>query len=563
MRNYIHSLPITDILLNDFAKCGVDKNLDSKSGVVWQHFFVELPRQFVVRDAVAKRGFARETKNMLQRALNELTVEATETILELTAQGSLYRGSEFKGLLEAFLKIQREYVYTEAKDNFCWVKSENIAVSRIRNTAIGTFLIDLSEGMELDEALTRYERVVAPANYKRPTAAVTPKMIQQAKDKLAELGLLDSIERRYATSTDLNISDVLYTATGSGIDDVFASLAHETSVNPRKLTKVEEISIEDFLSKIVPTAKSVEVLLENKHLANMVSLLTGQHADATTLFKWDNQFSWSYTGGVTDSIKERVKAAGGAVEGELRVSLSWGNYDDLDLHVHEPDKNLIYYGNKVSSRTHGRLDVDMNAGRGTTRTPVENIIWQDKGRMLEGKYKVLVHNFCKREMAGSGYTVQIEHGGEIYEFAAEKNPPDGVKHAVATFTYSKNNGIVFEGDVKSNVSTKEKWGLQTNRFHTVSKIMLSPNHWQQTVGNKHYLFFLEGCVSDETPRPFFNEFLKQELNQHRKVFEILAGKMTVPQEKNQLSGVGFSETLRNSVIVQVSGKFKRMLKVNF
>lgn len=52
----------------------------------------------------------------------------------------------------------------------------------------------------------------------------------------------------------------------------------------------------------------------------------------------DNNFSWAYTGGITDSIKERVKQAGGNVDGELRISLSWFNFDDLDLHVIEPGR---------------------------------------------------------------------------------------------------------------------------------------------------------------------------------------------------------------------------------
>jgi hypothetical protein len=94
--------------------------------------------------------------------------------------------------------------------------------------------------------------------------------------------------------------------------------------------------------------------------------------------------------------------------------------------------------------------------------------------------------------------------------------------------------------------------------------MLSPNHWgNKGGGNKHYIFTLEGCLSDESPRPFFNEYLKPELDANRKVLEILGSKVKVEDTNNQISGLGFSETNRNHAIVKVTGNFTRTLKVIF
>lgn len=572
LKKYVHSQPITDVFVNEFASCGTDHNFDVKREVTWNHFHILVPQKYLVHKDKADtiRGEKRDNKTVLKRSLDELRIDATESVLDLIAQGSLYRGNEHKGVLEEFLKIQKQYstIPNGLKDNFCWLKSTEISQSlaRIRNTALGTLLINLSDDMDLDLAVTKFEQVMAPTNYKRPVALVTPKMVENAKEKITELGLMPALERRYANEADLSLADILYTDKSSTlVGDVFDDMAKGVLVNPRTLSKVEEISIEDFLTKIVPTAKTIHLLLENGHLPNMVSLITSKEKSDKTLFKWENNFSWSYTGGITDSIKERVKAAGGNVDGILRVSLSWHNYDDLDLHVWEPaGGSYINFTNcrkPAIAPSSGQLDVDMNAGSGTSRSPVENITWTDSRRMLEGKYRVGVHNYAARETKDLGFTVQIECGGEVFDFEFPKNPRNQTMQQIVEFEFSKTKGIKFTGETKSNVISKDKWNLKTNQFHRVNKMMLSPNFWGQESGNKHYLFFLENCVSDESPRPFFNEFLKQEFNEHRKVFEIMGSKIKIDHTDNQLSGVGFSDTQENYFFAKVKGAFERTLKV--
>ena len=560
LASYIHSLPITNVFLNEFAKCGTDSNLDKVKGVKWNHFYFELPSKFVNNTDIDEvRGRKRTNKETLMRSLDELTIDATETILDLIAQNSLYRGKEFESGLIAFLSLQKEYKLTDNKENFCWFKSTQMSGNscNVRGTSIGTLLVDLSEGkMDFDGAVAKFEKMVAPSNYKRPTALVTPKMVEQAKEKLTELGLLNSLERRYANETDLSIEDILYTDKSSSLIDVFGEIAKDSLVNPKTFSKVEEVTIEDFISKILPKSKSIEVLVENSHLPNFVSLLTSCEKETPSLFKWDNNFSWSYTGGITDSIKERVKQAGGKVDGELRISLSWFNHDDLDLHVVQPNGSLIYYGDKQN-----KLDLDMNAGSGKTNEPVENIIFSSNP--LEGKYIVKVNNFQNRVSHNKGYAVQIECRGQVYDFEFSKSPNDRATDVVVEFYYSKTNGVSFAYEVKSQVVSKDKWGIKTNQFVKVKKFMLSPNHWSSATGNKHYMFFLENCISDETARPFFNEFLKNEFDENRKVFEIMGSKIKVEQTKNQLSGIAFSETQKNNLLVRVDGNFKRVLNIKF
>lgn len=573
---------ITNVFLTTERVAGADKTfqqLIDDSGkptggqTAWNHFFVNVPTQYVVGtdDIGGRLSDIRATHDVMLRGLTELTAVAVDTVAEWIAQNSLYRGEESKFAVTEFQKLKRAFdklTTDHDRDLFVWAKMIGLspAVAKIRGTAIGTLLIDLSEGMDIELAVKKFETsIMAPTNYKRPTALITPKMVEQAQATVQELGLVSALSRRYAVMTDITLNNILFadrSARTAITGDVFDQLAASLPDKPQTYNKVEEVPIEKFLTDVLPTAKTVEIMFENRHVPNLFSLIAPVDPTAGRLLKWDNNFSWAYNGEVADAIKERVKAAGGNVSGDLCCRLAWNNTDDLDFHMIEPDGHEIYYRNKgMLSRSGGMLDVDMNAGH-VVRDPVENIFYTDRNRMKEGTYKLFVHQFSKRETENVGFQVQFDFLGTTHNFVYDKPLRQGENVTVVEFRYSRANGVEIINSLPSTQTSKTVWGLQTQTFHKVSLIMLSPNHWdRQGVGNRHFFFVIDGCVNDAPARGLFNEMLRPELEPHRKTFEVLGAKLKAPESPNQLSGIGISSTQKVEVLCRVTGAFTRVIKL--
>lgn len=567
LREHIHTKQIETSFFTKERSYGKEFNhelLETGSVKTWNHFYIDIDAAYVSPNYGREVSDVNGAKQVFQRALEEISVNALDVVIELIEDNTLYRGKEFESAVRGFKKnlLQYRALDTDAeKSVFCWKSAStlNHAITHFKNSVIGTLVYDLSTGTDTEDAVRIYESKVAPYNYKRPKAIVTQPMIEKARQTISELGYLPSLNRRFATFDDIEVFDTLYVhKRGFTPTDIFDELGEDVVVNPAKYANASEITIEEFIERI-PKITDLQILVTNQLQSNFVSLITGE---GPSMFKWDNPMCWAYTGGVTDSIKEKVKKAGGRVEGELRVSLSWYNLDDLDIHVQEPNGNRIYYGSKRSYSS-GMLDVDMNVSS-PKRGAVENIIWTEKSRMVEGKYSVSVHNYTKRETIDQGYTVEIEADGQVYQFDKQANPDGRRTDEACTFTWTKKNGLVINGNVKSEIIGKEKWGIKTNRFYPVEMLTLSPNHLNGiSVGNKHYLFLIKGMQNDEEPRGFFNEYLKPELvTNHKRVFEVLGGKVKVESSKEQASGIGFSETVPNEVIAQwyEDGK-KRISKI--
>lgn len=602
---YLKERAVKDFFVIKENYVGVDSNwerIDGVKSIKWDHFYLNIPDKFVDRSGRSIgdiQGSLRDVRNVFNRSLTEITEDAVMTVLELIASNTLYRGSEWKAILTKFLQYKRAFdnLPDEEKSNFAWenAKAAGEAIGKIRNHSIGTLLIDISNGEDLDIAVKKYEKIVAPANYKRPKAIFTKKMLEDAKKTIADLGYMESLGRRFATLNDINVNNILFSNRDAakriaGGMDVFDEMLSQVSSSAKKFSRVEEISIEKFVADVLPSAKTVEVYLENRHASNMVSLIAPKNPDAPTMFKWCNGFSWAYSGNITDSdITQRVQAAGGRTDGVLRFSHSW-NYDGMrnaslmDLHVFMPGSNQAECRDKSGREIHdnygngervgwnhrrhvasgGIQDVDYIAAAPAGYIPVENTTFPSMDKLRDGVYTFKIHNWRYCTPTNGGFKAELAFNGEVYQFVREK-PLANKEWATVAKLELKNGVFKILEMMECDTNPIDIWNLKTNQFVPVSVVMFSPNYWdeQTGIGHKHYMFMLKDCVNPENPNGFYNEFLKNELVKHKRVFEALGGKMAVESVEDQLSGLGFSSTKRNDLIVKVKGQTERIMRIKF
>jgi len=571
---------------NTHFKLGIDKNVKrytkeeaEKYGVVkadeirtFNHIHLSLPSLFVDqsgKSVEAIMGEFRDAKNVFQRAMETISLDTLQLVKDLINQGSLLDGATHLFKIEQIipLKIEYDQLNVKEKDNWCWIKSYKLPFAKFRNELIGVLCSELSEGEELNKACQNWNKRVDPVNYMKTTAPITKKQIEEARKFVEENGYTESFNRRFATIDDIKVSEILHSNVGDGkikSVSIFDNVKSTSTRHKRsEFDGIEEVGIDKFMKDILPSCTSIEAFLSNSHESNMVSLTTANVPDSKPIFKWPNNYSKTFNGNLAgkSQIKENVKAVGGKITGVLRCSLQWNDEDtkgivDFDLHCKEKTQEISF--REKRARSGGWLDVDMI---NPTSVGIENITWQNK--IPDGTYKFFVHNYSSHSRH-KGFKLEIEFDGNTYLYHCIDSFT-GVKD-IATVTVLKGNiSIVHHMSAIDGIGvSKEIYSLQTNEFHKVNLVCLSPNHWgDNQMGNKFFLFMLEGCKSPVSIRSFHNEDLLPELAAHRKVLEVLGTQTMIESTNKQLSGLGFNSTIKDELIVKLQGTHKRVIKIKF
>lgn len=547
----------------------------------FNHFHLHVPKQFVNQTGASIEAVMAgyyDKKTVFKRAMEEIPLDTLELVKDLINQGSLLDGTTHLHSVEEMLHYKEIYekglVTSDVEiDIAYWVDTYGMSerTAKFKNTLVGVLCSELAEGKELNKACQNWNKRVDPVNYHKAVAPITQKQIKEAQKFVEENGYVESFDRRLAVIEDIKVSEIKHINSGNGEIQgisIFDNVKSTRSRHKRnQYDNVEEVSIEKFMKDILPSCTIVEALLQNKHEGNLVTLTTANNPESKSIFKWINNYSYTFKGNLAgkSQIKEAVKIKGGKVDGILRFSIMWAEKDasdnsDLDAWCKQPSGFPIGFSSDKDARTRGNLDIDItNPASHGHKNIVENITWPNLNLMPDGVYKFWINQYSNR--GSKGFRAEIEFDGELYSYEYTKPVHGDVQIAEVTL---KNGVFSIKHLLESSEVNKEMYALETNDFHKVNLVCLSPNHWgNDKVGNKYYLFMLEGCKTPHNVRSFHNEHLIPDLLKHRKVMEVLGASTMVEATDKQLSGLGFNSTVKDELILRLSGNFKRMLKIKF
>lgn len=527
----------------------------------WTHFHgvVEKRHRSDTPDAV--RGTFNTSRDVLARSLDLLTDSALDDVLDLIKDGALYRGQEFKKAVEEFKTFKTKYGIAASKDVMLNAWATNLGIAHFKNSVIGTLVEDISTGKPLEDAVKMFESKVAPSNYKRTSQLVTPKMIEQAMQTIKAEGLEPAMQRRGLRMEDLQVTNLLWAGQAAELpkSPLEAMLFASAKTSYKASKGGDTMSLTTFLTEILPRSSKLELVLKNHQTGNLMALTTG--AEDPKLFKWDNPVAWSYNGEMTDSAMQKAVAAkGGRLDGVFRFTHSWNhskrNASLMDLHVFlpshtggRPEKCHDFYGNhnrvgwnnRNHNATGGTQDVDYTNPAPVGYVPVENITFPDLRRMPEGVYQCKVHNWAFRKPTEGGFKAEIAFEGKVYEYQYDSPLQDKEWVDVASVTL-KDGKFSIKHHIQPASEPVEVWGIKTLTPIAVKAVMKSPNHWAGEVGNLHWMFLLDGALNPNPVRGFYNEFLRSDLEKHRKVLDLAGSKSLVQLKQGDLCGAGFSST---------------------
>ncbi|MDP3275835.1 MAG: MopE-related protein [Deltaproteobacteria bacterium] len=116
--------------------------------------------------------------------------------------------------------------------------------------------------------------------------------------------------------------------------------------------------------------------------------------------------------GIDNNCNGAIDEGCGYQTGQVQVTVAWQGTADIDLHVHDPSGEELYYGHRTTSAG-GTLDRDANAACSQSPPSVENVYYAQPPR---GQYRARVHVYATCNDSSIPIVLSISVGGQVHSF---------------------------------------------------------------------------------------------------------------------------------------------------
>lgn len=219
-------------------------------------------------------------------------------------------------------------------------------------------------------------------------------------------------------------------------------------------------------------------LMNTIDVAEVASIIATRHpivALWTLILNYDSYVDWCTEGFYQMMLQfdewnnENVELGLGALNsgsGDLKATLTWNFYADIDLHAIEPSGEHIYYAEPNSIRSDGFLDYDnVDGGVGS----IENIYWENP---KDGVYYIFLDYYSGSDYGGSyveetgncKVTIMYKGVGKVYNVYMDVDAVKDVTEITLPYgQYSRSIGSKLMPEIKliikrMNKETKRKKG---------------------------------------------------------------------------------------------------------
>lgn len=290
---------VTGVFITNEKRLGIPKT------GVWEHFSVDVPKSMISKDRLRTpfqiEADKLEEFKMLQNAINKYDIDVVEAAVNILRSDSMYRSEKVLGIAEWFLEIVRTVKNGHKRQNIVWKKVATAPAGfcHVSSSMIGTLLDDISEGMSLDAVQRRFNEKMDPLHYQRPQVAPTAGNVARAEKIVAELGIANSLKRRFARLDEIETIWKPVEEEETVTNGIFAGIKTKESAAKKPsdtYTAQTTMTWEKFRRTVLPYAKKIELGIAigtNSYSA----FITAEDQDAPPIIKWDteehrNPFTW-------------------------------------------------------------------------------------------------------------------------------------------------------------------------------------------------------------------------------------------------------------------------------